>query len=56
MIFKEQDGWVIIDYKTDDFEKNTKREEAYERQLGMYGKFWEGIAREKVKERKLFLV
>lgn len=56
MIFKEQDGWVIIDYKTDDFEKNSKREEAYERQLGMYGKFWEEIAGEKVKERKLFLV
>jgi len=51
MIFKEQDGWVIIDYKTDDFDKVPERKAVYEKQLEAYGKFWEKIAGEKVKGR-----
>ncbi len=56
MIFKEADGWVIVDYKTDDFEKDLKRKVTYESQLGIYQKFWEDIAGEKVKERVLLKV
>lgn len=56
MIFKEPDGWVIVDYKTDDFEKDPKRKDEYEYQLKMYGKFWEEIAGEKVKEKALLKV
>ena len=56
MIFKEPDGWVIVDYKTDDFEKDPKRKDAYENQLKIYGKFWEEIAGEKVKEKMLLKV
>ena len=53
MIFKEADGWVIVDYKTDDFDKYPKRKEAYENQLKMYANFWEKITGETVKERLL---
>jgi len=56
MIFKEPDGWVIVDYKTDDFEKDPKRKDEYEYQLKIYGKFWEEIAGEKVKEKTLLKV
>jgi len=56
MIFKEEDKWVIIDYKTDDFEKDPKRKDMYENQLKIYGKFWEEIAGEKVKEKTLIKV
>lgn len=56
MIFKEGDEWVIVDYKTDDFERDPKRKAAYERQLDMYEKFWKDIAGEKVKEKTLLRV
>lgn len=50
LIFKEPDGWVIVDYKTDDFEKDSARKAAYEKQLGLYAQHWEKITGEKVKE------
>ncbi len=56
MIFKEQDAWVIVDYKTDDFKKDPKRKAAYESQLGIYAKFWEEIVGETVKEKLLLRV
>ena len=56
MIFKEPDGWVIVDYKTDDFERDPKRKAAYENQLKIYEKFWTEIAGEQVKEKTLLRV
>lgn len=56
MIFKEADGWVIVDYKTDDFDKDPKLKDAYENQLKIYEKFWEEIAGDKVKEKTLLKV
>lgn len=56
MIFKESDGWVIVDYKTDDFERDPKRKAGYERQLEIYERFWAEIAGEKVKEKTLLRV
>ena len=56
MVFKETEGWVMVDYKTDDFEKDHKRKDAYENQLKMYCNFWEEIIGEKVKEKMLLKV
>ncbi len=54
LIFKEPDGWVIVDYKTDDFETNVKKKAAYQNQVDLYAELWEKITGEKVKERILF--
>lgn len=53
LVFKEGDSWVIVDYKTDDFESDKKKKAAYEQQLTMYSKLWEKISGEKVKEKML---
>ena len=53
-VFREGDAWVIVDYKTDDFEKDEERKRAYEKQVEMYVKYWERISRERVKEEVLF--
>ena len=54
LVFKEEGAWVIVDYKTDDFEADPERKAAYTRQLDMYASFWEDITGEKVKEKVLF--
>lgn len=56
LAFKEPDGWVIADYKTDvgtdpDF---SSREETYKRQVDLYADAWEKLTGEAVKERVLF--
>lgn len=53
MVFEEEDGWVIVDYKTDDYERDEERKKAYQRQVDMYGRYWERISGERVKERVL---
>jgi ATP-dependent helicase/nuclease subunit A len=52
-VFKEDGGWVIVDYKTDDFENDPERKRAYQKQVDLYGRYWEKISGEKVKERVL---
>ena len=54
LVFKEEGEWVIVDYKTDDFESDPGRKDAYEKQLGMYAAFWEKLTGEKVKEKLLY--
>ncbi|MFA6636485.1 MAG: UvrD-helicase domain-containing protein [Candidatus Omnitrophota bacterium] len=54
LVFKEDGAWVIVDYKTDDFERDPGRKAAYNRQLDMYAEFWEELTGEKVKEKLLF--
>jgi ATP-dependent helicase/nuclease subunit A len=54
LIFREAGGWVIVDYKTDDFEKDKERKKAYTRQVELYKKYWEMISGEKVKETSLY--
>ncbi|MDW7762005.1 MAG: UvrD-helicase domain-containing protein [Acidobacteriota bacterium] len=56
MIFKEDGEWVIVDFKTDDFERDSGRKAAYERQLDHYARFWTGITGEKVKAKHLMKV
>jgi ATP-dependent helicase/nuclease subunit A len=57
LVFLEEDGWVIVDYKTD----TVKNEEGlanlveyYRPQVAMYRRFWEEIAKEKVYEAGLY--
>lgn len=46
LVFKEETGWVIVDYKTDDFEKDAVRKKAYQKQVELYKKYWEKITGE----------
>ena len=54
LVFEEEDGWVIVDYKTDDFEGDGQRKKAYEKQVEIYGKYWEKISGERVREVFLY--
>lgn len=51
LVFKEDDEWVIVDYKTDDFEKDPARKAVYEKQVAKYAELWEKITGGKVKEK-----
>lgn len=53
LIFKEKDGWVVVDYKTGDFERHPKQKAVYENQIGLYAELWEQMTGEKVKEKIL---
>lgn len=57
LAFKEPDGWVIADYKTDKVDGNLDSLVAYYRsQVEMYKDFWKKMSGEKVKEAGLYLV
>jgi ATP-dependent helicase/nuclease subunit A len=56
LAFREPDGWVIADYKTDvgadpDFRART---DAYRRQVDLYAEAWAQLTGETVKERVLY--
>jgi ATP-dependent exoDNAse (exonuclease V) beta subunit len=56
LVFREPDGWVIADYKTDvgtdpDFEG---RSASYRRQVELYADAWSALTGEPIKERVLF--
>ena len=56
LAFRESDGWVVADYKTDvgtdpDF---ADRREAYRRQVELYAQAWSLLTGDTVKERVLF--
>jgi ATP-dependent helicase/nuclease subunit A len=58
LVFHEPDGWVVVDYKTDDFSRPEVREqriEQYRKQVEMYAACWSRITSEPVKERVLYL-
>ncbi|MBN1274226.1 MAG: UvrD-helicase domain-containing protein [Candidatus Aminicenantes bacterium] len=55
LIFREKDGWVIADYKTDDVGYNVQSfVNFYTPQVRIYTRFWEEITGEKVKEAGLY--
>ena len=55
LVFKEKDGWVIADYKTDKVEGNLEALVAYHKpQVEMYRKLYEQISGERVKEAGLY--
>ena len=55
LAFREPDGWVIVDYKTDvgDDPDFPRRRRAYRRQVELYAECWEAVTGEPVKERVL---
>ena len=55
LAFREADGWVIVDYKTDvgDDPDFARRRRAYRRQVDLYAECWETVTGEPVKERVL---
>ncbi len=55
LAFKEEDGWVIADYKTDMAEPRIMRARAeqYRRQVDIYAACWQRLTGEVVKERRL---
>ncbi|MEA2021861.1 MAG: UvrD-helicase domain-containing protein [Candidatus Caldatribacteriota bacterium] len=59
LVFKEADGWVVVDYKTD--RPQNKKDypgliEVYQKQIDIYRKVWQEISGEKVKESSLYFV
>jgi ATP-dependent helicase/nuclease subunit A len=58
MVFKEEDSWVLVDYKTDSL-KNTSVEELakkYAPQLLVYRDAWQKCTGEKVCETAIYFV
>lgn len=55
LAFREADGWVIVDYKTDvgDDPDFPRRRRAYRRQVELYAACWEEVTGERVKEKVL---
>jgi ATP-dependent helicase/nuclease subunit A len=55
-LFEEEDGWVIVDYKTDTFEEQNQQAfiNHYQSQLQLYSKEWEETFHYKVKEKGLY--
>jgi len=57
LVFKEKNGWVIIDYKTyDGHEIAHDIREGYTKQLESYKEVWEKITGEPVIETEIFFV
>ncbi len=59
LAFRETDGWVIVDYKTDvvdDPENLARRREQYRAQVDAYASYFERISGETVKERQILWV
>ena len=55
LVFLEQDGWVIADYKTDEINGGLQSFiDYYTPQVKVYKEFWEKITEEKVKEAGLY--
>ena len=57
LVFKEPEGWVIADYKTDKVDDNLDDLVSYYRpQIELYSKFWGKMTGEKLKESGLYFV
>lgn len=57
LVFQENDGWVLVDYKTDTVESEemlTELVEYYTPQVDMYKKFWEDMTKAKVYQAGLY--
>jgi len=59
LIFREADGWVVVDYKTDCPVKQSdyvKLRQLYEVQISTYCTIWQKISGERVKESLIYFV
>ncbi|MBN2396199.1 MAG: UvrD-helicase domain-containing protein, partial [Candidatus Atribacteria bacterium] len=57
LLFKERDGWVIVDYKTGFAKKENQDQEinrVYQHQINIYASIWERMSEEKVKEKIIY--
>jgi len=55
LVFWEEGGWVIADYKTDEIERNLQKfVDYYSPQIKIYSQFWEQITGEPIKEVGLY--
>lgn len=57
LAFREGEGWILVDYKTDVLEDDSHLEELvkyYAPQMEIYQKYWERITGEKVREGGFF--
>ena len=57
LAFKEPDGWIIADYKTDKVDGNLDKLIAYYKpQVEMYREFWKEMSGQGVKEAGIYFV
>ncbi|WP_078429272.1 UvrD-helicase domain-containing protein [Alkalihalobacterium alkalinitrilicum] len=59
LIFKENDQWIIVDYKTDRFTKKEDIEKLkmhYAKQINLYKQAWEEMTNEPVGEMNIYFV
>lgn len=59
LVFQEDDGWVIVDYKTDCPAKEgdyNKLRKFYELQISSYSQIWQKIGHQRVKECLIYFV
>ncbi|MCZ2845922.1 MAG: PD-(D/E)XK nuclease family protein, partial [Candidatus Bathyarchaeota archaeon] len=59
LVFKEADGWVVVDYKTDRPQNKKdylKLAEVYKKQIDIYSYIWQEITGEKVKQCSIYFV
>jgi len=56
LCFKESDGWVLVDYKTDDISEGDLADavEYYREQMKSYSSFWESVTGQPVAETGLY--
>ena len=56
LCFEESDGWVIVDYKTDDISESDLENatEFYSPQLNAYAEFWQNITGDPIAEAGLY--
>ncbi|MFP4015893.1 MAG: UvrD-helicase domain-containing protein [Halanaerobiales bacterium] len=57
LVFREEDGWVIVDYKTDHVENQKEFDELkkiYSGQVKIYAAVWEKITGEEVKDQEVW--
>jgi ATP-dependent helicase/nuclease subunit A len=56
LAFKEDDGWVLVDYKTDSAKDTKGLAKHYAPQLEIYSRAWQECTSEKVKEASIYFV
>jgi ATP-dependent helicase/nuclease subunit A len=57
LVFREEDGWVIVDFKSDSLDGKLDELVAYySGQVNMYREFWEQITGEAVKEAGVYFL
>ena len=56
LAFQEPDGWVLVDYKTEQVTEENQSDvvEKYKGQVNLYAQCWEQLVEEQVSERGLF--